>query len=180
MYIKKTKFYVTCSCPFPHSPHQTPLSISVDQCWNYRGQVMMRAVCVCEDEFMREISGTFRYVLISANSSTEALQLWWAGGWLCGKERGHANIRTQILTQLWVPSGFCRPLQRGRALGEMCWGVNGYWSSKRTRDVERNKWWREKEKEAFECVRLQDDIRPPPAHCLLLIGHKSVDAVPTK
>lgn len=40
---------------------------------------MMRALCVYEDEFMREISGTFHHVLISASSST-------AGGWLSGKE----------------------------------------------------------------------------------------------
>lgn len=47
---------------------------------------------------MREIPGTFQRVLISANSSAEALQLWWAGSWLSGKEQTHANIQTDTDT----------------------------------------------------------------------------------
>lgn len=43
---------------------------------------------------MREMPGTFQHVLISANSSSEAPQLWWAGGWLSGKEQTQANIET--------------------------------------------------------------------------------------
>lgn len=50
---------------------------------------------MCEDECVREMPGTFQHVLISANSSTEAPQLWWAGGWLSGKEQTRANIQTQ-------------------------------------------------------------------------------------
>lgn len=43
----------------------------------------MRVLCVFEDEIMREISGTFHHVLISASSST--VPVGWLG-WLSGKE----------------------------------------------------------------------------------------------
>lgn len=48
-----------------------------------------------------------------------------------GRSR-HASIQTQTLTQLWMPSGFCRPLRRGWALREMCKGVGGHWSRRGT------------------------------------------------
>lgn len=127
-------------------------------------------VCVCEDECMPEVPVSFQHVLISANSSSEAPQLWWADGRLSGKERTHANIQTQTLKQLWMPSGFRRPPRRGRGP---------------QRDVQ-NEWvvgegqGRGKgAKEEFECVELQND-RSPPARYLLLIGHQAVDAVPTQ
>lgn len=74
----------------PHHPPQKPSNVTAVSCLNFRRRVMLRAsgcVFLCEDESLREMPGTFQHVLISANSSSEAPQLWWAGGWLSGKEQ---------------------------------------------------------------------------------------------
>lgn len=90
-YWKKIKrsvlWCMSCAWPAaafpPHSPQQKPSAVTAGSYLNFRRRVVMRAVCVYLWAWMCacvKMPGTFRHVFIGANSSSEAPQLWWAGG----------------------------------------------------------------------------------------------------
>lgn len=115
--------------PFPHTILTRGLEHhcrQVFQLQKTRHNESIVYVLVCEDKGMCEIPGTFQHVLISANSWTEALQLWWVvweGANTCEHTNRHWCHRECHLA-------FCRPLWRDRDPREISQEVGSQWRRK--------------------------------------------------